>query len=287
MIALNFLLEDKLMKKQKLFKAIDLIIYLNVVIFIVSGIPAVSQNLQVAIFTFVIAIINLVFIIMTILLRIDYNKRFLEKIDLDLKAESNLNKKNQNEYNRAKQMFLETRIESEIRHKMPDAKIIRNAYVPRSDGKSSEIDLIVISTKGIFIIESKNITGKVIGDWKQDMLSIQHPGVETFDFPNPINQNTQHFYTLRSYLGLNTNFFRSIVVFSDLSFIDSYKNVPYDAQVCQLDNLIDSMNKIAKRYGTTIEEHMVESIYENLINLVEKTEEKEKEHIERIKSRKE
>jgi hypothetical protein len=110
---------------------------------------------------------------------------------------------------------------------------------------------------------------------------------ETFDFPNPINQNTQHFYTLRSYLGLNTNFFRSIVVFSDLSYIDTYKNVPYHAQVCQLDNLIYSMNKIAKRYDTTIEEHMVESIYENLINLVEKTEEKEKEHIERIKLQKE
>ena len=97
MIALNFLLEDKLMKKQKLFKAIDLIIYFNIVIFIVSGIPAVSQNLQVAIFTFVIAIINLVFIVMTILLRVDYNKRFLEKIDLELQAESNLIMKNKNE----------------------------------------------------------------------------------------------------------------------------------------------------------------------------------------------
>jgi hypothetical protein len=215
---------------------------------------------------------------------VQYNRKFLEKIDLEIKAENNMSQKNQTEYNKAKQEFLETRIESEIKHKMPNAKIIRNAYVPRADGRKSEIDLIVISTQGIFIIESKNVTGKILGDWDQEVLSLQHPGGEKYKFPNPINQNTQHFYSLRSYLGINNNLYRSIIVFGDLTYIGSYKKIPFHAQLCQLDNLIDSMNKISKRYGTTLEEHMVESIYNNLISWVEKSEEKEKEHIDRIKS---
>lgn len=35
-------------------------------------------------------------------------------------------------------------------------KIVRNAYIDMNENKKTEIDIIAISTKGIYVIESKN-----------------------------------------------------------------------------------------------------------------------------------
>ena len=38
-------------------------------------------------------------------------------------------------------------------------KTLRNLYVPKDDGTTSEIDVIYITQKGIFVFESKNYSG--------------------------------------------------------------------------------------------------------------------------------
>ena len=35
-------------------------------------------------------------------------------------------------------------------------KVLRNLYVPKENGETSEIDVVFITQKGIFVIESKN-----------------------------------------------------------------------------------------------------------------------------------
>lgn len=40
-----------------------------------------------------------------------------------------------------------------------NGKVLRNVYVPKSSGKTTEIDVIFITQKGIFVIESKNFFG--------------------------------------------------------------------------------------------------------------------------------
>ena len=40
-----------------------------------------------------------------------------------------------------------------------DGKILRNVYVPKENGETSEIDVLYITQKGIFVIESKNYSG--------------------------------------------------------------------------------------------------------------------------------
>ena len=42
--------------------------------------------------------------------------------------------------------------------------VFRSVYVPRDDGRTSEIDVILICVKGIFVIESKNFAGYVFGN---------------------------------------------------------------------------------------------------------------------------
>jgi hypothetical protein len=273
------------MKKQNSFKLIDLVIYFNIFIFIGSGIFGLETSLTMSVIFFVLSFLNIVFMILTIKLRLNYNKNLISKIKIELQAETKMSQENKANYNHAKQILLESRIESEILNKIPNVKVIRNAYVPRTDGTRTEIDLIAICSQGIFIIESKNITGRIKGTWKQDKLLIEHPGGKTYSLMNPINQNTQHYYSLKSFLGIKTDIYRSVIVFSDLTYINSYKDVPYFTQICYLHNLIYSMNKLSKRYNTTLEDYMVVSIYENLLKLVEKNDEIEKKHVERLTSK--
>ena len=45
-------------------------------------------------------------------------------------------------------------------------KILRNVYLPKDNGETSEIDVLYITQKGIFVFESKNYSGWIFGDEK-------------------------------------------------------------------------------------------------------------------------
>ena len=80
-------------------------------------------------------------------------------------------------------------------------KLLTNVYLPKADGKTTEIDLIMISAAGIYVFESKNYSGWIFGDednryWKQIFRGGRH-----FQFYNPIWQNKKHISVLKQYLG--------------------------------------------------------------------------------------
>lgn len=47
---------------------------------------------------------------------------------------------------------------------IPENQIFRNVYIPTRNGKTSEIDLLVVSKKGLFVFECKNYGGNIYGD---------------------------------------------------------------------------------------------------------------------------
>ena len=83
---------------------------------------------------------------------------------------------------------------------VPENQILRNVYIPTKDGRTSEIDLIVISTKGIFVFECKNYGGNVYGDARRKNW-VQYIGKKKSFFYNPFLQNKVHCEKLRKYLG--------------------------------------------------------------------------------------
>ena len=42
-------------------------------------------------------------------------------------------------------------------------KTLRNAYVSKGDGETAEIDVMCVTGKGVFVIESKNYSGWIFG----------------------------------------------------------------------------------------------------------------------------
>ena len=64
-------------------------------------------------------------------------------------------------------------------------RILRNVYVPKENGETSEIDVLFITQKGIFVIESKNYSGWIFGDEKAGYWTAMLPNKEKNRFYNP------------------------------------------------------------------------------------------------------
>lgn len=99
-----------------------------------------------------------------------------------------------------------------------DWKLLFNLYIPQKNSGTTEIDLILITTYGLFVIESKNYSGWIFGDenqkyWTQTLIS-KYSGIIKEKFYNPIKQNFFHILHLKMLLKLDIPIY-SLIVFSD------------------------------------------------------------------------
>ena len=97
-------------------------------------------------------------------------------------------------------------------------QLFRNCYVPLSNGQTTELDIVLIDEKGIFVIESKNYAGWIFGGedqqkWTQCLRSRR--GSQKHSFYNPIRQNKTHINALSRYLQISPDCIYSIIAFSD------------------------------------------------------------------------
>lgn len=91
-------------------------------------------------------------------------------------------------------------------------KVINNIIIPYKD-KTSQIDHLVISRYGIFVIENKNFSGSIYGSEK-DRNWTQVRGGSRNSFYNPVLQNRGHIKALADVFG-NEDKMYSIIVFGD------------------------------------------------------------------------
>lgn len=90
----------------------------------------------------------------------------------------------------------------------------RNVYVPKEDGTYSEIDVIFVTPKGLFVVESKNYSGWIFGRERDLFWTQKLPSGQSSQFYNPIKQNGGHVRFLKQYLNVPLRIF-PVVVFSD------------------------------------------------------------------------
>lgn len=107
--------------------------------------------------------------------------------------------------------------------------LIKNVTLPTEDG-TTQVDHILVSKFGIFVIETKNMKGWIFGsenqkDWTQQIYKHSNK------FQNPLRQNYKHLKTLESYLNINQNALFSVIVFiGDSTFKSEMpENVTYAA----------------------------------------------------------
>lgn len=97
-----------------------------------------------------------------------------------------------------------------LERSLPEGYIIlQNVFVTYGD-RTSEIDFVVVGKTGVFVIEVKNMKGKVIGDYsdknwlhkKIDQYDIEHQDT----FYSPVKQIGTHIFRLKNYLRDNKVF---------------------------------------------------------------------------------
>ncbi|QOD12176.1 NERD domain-containing protein [Psychrobacter sp. 28M-43] len=99
-------------------------------------------------------------------------------------------------------------------------KLEKNVYhrlngitLPRGSGGSTQIDHIIVSVYGIFVIETKNYKGWIYGSENQRQWTQVFQNGSKFKFQNPLRQNYLHIKTLADLLGLELSYFHSMIAF--------------------------------------------------------------------------
>lgn len=92
--------------------------------------------------------------------------------------------------------------------------VVNNIYLPLPDGTTTQIDHVVVSRYGIFVIETKTYSGWIFGDEKSAQW-MQTKYRKKSRFQNPLRQNYRHVCALADCLGIPRTLCKSLVVFSD------------------------------------------------------------------------
>lgn len=99
-----------------------------------------------------------------------------------------------------------------ILKQLPDEYYVCNDIVIQRNGYSVQIDHVVISPYGIFVIETKNYTGWIYGNDNSDQWTKNVYGYK-YHFGNPLKQNYAHVKALANLFCMSVNDFIPIVVF--------------------------------------------------------------------------
>lgn len=97
-----------------------------------------------------------------------------------------------------------------------------NDYMLFIDGKSCQIDHIFVDRWGVFVIETKNYSGRIYGsEYQKEWTQVLSHGRIKNKFYNPVKQNATHVYALKQILPKGTKIHSAIVfVQGNTQYID-------------------------------------------------------------------
>lgn len=160
-------------------------------------------------------------------------------------------------------------------------KVLRNVYLPKGNGETSEVDVIFITQKGIFVFESKNYSGWIFGDEKSQKWIAMLPNKQKNQFYNPILQNKTHVKWMRNYVGEDVPLF-SIVVFSERCELKKVTVESPDVKVIKRDRTYAAVRDIWDQSPDVISEEKINELYDNLAKLTNVDEAVKAAHIDNI-----
>ena len=117
-----------------------------------------------------------------------------------------------------------------------------NLIIPTPNG-TTQIDNIVVSPFGVFVIEAKYFQGWIFGGAKQEKWTHTLSRFEKYAFPNPIRQNYGHIKALARLLRQPESRFHSVVVFAHRN---CQLKTELPANVCLQHNFIEYIQGFTK-----------------------------------------
>lgn len=161
-----------------------------------------------------------------------------------------------------------------ILEQLPDEYFLWNDIVLQRNGYSTQIDHVVISPYGVFVIETKNYTGWIYGNDNSDQWTKNNHG-NCYHFGNPIKQNYSHVKALSSLFCMSENSFVPIVVFLHKANL----RCKTTATVIYASQLLDEIYKYRNSVMTLIDVQRLANILNSAIIETDNT---RKDHLEKV-----
>lgn len=157
-----------------------------------------------------------------------------------------------------------------------DQYMVINDLLISSHGHTSQIDHVVVSEYGIFVIETKNYKGWIYGSdnseyWTQNIYG------NKYQLYNPIKQNQGHIKALSRILtGIHPNLFISIVAFSRQATLKNR----------YLDNVVywNQINRVILSYSQKrMSAEQVQHAYSSLLEANSTSKDSRKQHVHNVR----
>ena len=163
-------------------------------------------------------------------------------------------------------------------------KVLRNVYLPKDNGETSELDVIFITQKGIFIFESKNYSGWIFGDEKSKNWTAMLPNKQKNHFYNPIMQNKTHLKWMKQFVGEDVPLF-SIIVFSERCELKKVTVYSEDIKVIKRDRTYATVKDIWDKSQDAVPDNKIDELYVKLKELTNVDVAVKASHIENIEKK--
>lgn len=155
--------------------------------------------------------------------------------------------------------------------------IFNNIILPSEFAHTTQIDHIVVSKYGVFVIESKEYNGWIFANANRKHWTQTFSGGNKFQIYNPLLQNNGHVLAMKSLLSFLGNKFFNVVVFSgDCEFkTDRIENVLYEHEL---------VNYIKSKQEEKLKEVELLIVIGKLSMLCQMTDITNEQHAENVKS---
>ncbi len=169
------------------------------------------------------------------------------------------------------------------------AKFLFNIYIPKENGETTEIDVLMLYSKGLFVFESKNYSGWIFGseyqkNWYQTLPTGRGRSHKEH-FYNPIMQNRSHIKHLEALLNDQIPM-HSIITFSDRCTLKSVQTKSDDVRVINRYNVYTVVSEICNRIpNQLLSDIQINDIYRKLYPFTQVDDIVKAQHIENLNSK--
>lgn len=168
------------------------------------------------------------------------------------------------------------------------AQFLFNIYIPKGENETTEIDVLMIHTKGLFVFESKNYSGWIFGNehqknWYQTLPQGRGRSHKE-SFYNPIMQNKTHIKHLKALVGENIPT-HSIITFSERCTLKRVEVKSDDIYVINRDKVYATVAAICAQREGVLSTTQISEIYDMLYPYTQVSDAIREQHIQNINLR--
>lgn len=167
-------------------------------------------------------------------------------------------------------------------------RFLFNLYIPKEDGETTEIDVILITSSGIFVFESKNYSGWIFGSenqptWTQTLPQGRGKSRKEH-FYNPIMQNKSHVKHLRAVVGEDVPL-QSVILFSNRCTLKKVDAGSSGVPVINRQEVADVVRQVLRITNSALTDERIAELYDLLYPFSQTDSAAKAKHIARIKEK--